>query len=84
MAASLYQMIFGDSGGMMSSSGGSSLTSVFLAASVVTLALGYLSKVLLQPTASSSGDQVSGNSQVHICITCTVATLSLTLIIIII
>ncbi|KAG7273580.1 hypothetical protein CRUP_019826 [Coryphaenoides rupestris] len=54
-AAPLYEMIFGDSGGMMMSSG--SLTSVFLAASVLTLALGYLSKVLLQPASSSSGDQ---------------------------
>ena len=48
MAAPLYQMLFGDTAGKMSDN----LTSVFLAVSVVTLALGYLSKTMLQQSTS--------------------------------
>ena len=48
MAAPLYQMLFGETVGKMSDN----LTSVFLAVSVVTLALGYLSKTILQQSTS--------------------------------
>ncbi|CAL8396854.1 unnamed protein product [Gadus morhua 'NCC'] len=48
MAAPLYQMLFGDTVGKMSDN----LTSVFLAVSVITLALGYLSKMMLQQSTS--------------------------------
>lgn len=63
MATAVYQMLFGDSAGKLSDN----LTSVFLVASVITLALGYLSKMLLQHPSSSS-DLVSCGFYAEICL----------------